>query len=263
MSLDFLKHTREFQNLVATLEEGRKGVRISGLVPAAKPYFLSLLRQVIRKPIVLIRPAEADLSGFAQECRTHFSLLGSDEEPGVLPPLSESLDPEIPPSLEAVSSRMFFLRRLLKEMPSVCVTNLLGISRALPHPRFLPELFLEFESGESLGRDRLIRRLSAFGYTRQDLVNSPGEFAARGGIVDVFSPWETHPSRVEFSADRVASVREFHPSTQRSFRKILRLTIPSLREHPFEDEPPGNDAGEECVPFDTLCGEALLVAEEF
>ena len=66
----------------------------------------------------------------------------------------------------------------------------------------------------------------------EDLINSHGEYAWRGGIVDVFSPWQPFPFRIEFSGDEVVSLREFDPSSQRSRRKIGSILLPSLREYP-------------------------------
>ena len=97
-------------------------------------------------------------------------------------------------------------------------------------------LFLSLEVGGEADHDELLETLARYGYTREDLIASPGEYAWRGGIVDVFSPWEANPFRIEFDGSRVASLREFDISNQRSLKRIERLTIPGLREFPATPE---------------------------
>ncbi len=127
---------------------------------------------------------------------------------------------------------MLFIYDLLHQPPSLILTNLLGLLWPFPRIKNTKQVFLELGEGETFERDELLRVIDASGYTHEDLVNSAGEYAWRGGIVDVFSPWETFPFRIEFSGDEIASLRHFDPSTQRSVRKVDHLLIPSLREFP-------------------------------
>ncbi len=263
--MDFLKHTEEFKRLLDALRDGKKGLRVSGLIPAAQPYFVSILAQELEKPIILIRPASSSLSRLKEDCRFFLSQLGSHKRSVLLPPLFESPYQEISPSLETVSSRMRFFYELLKGPPSLLLTNLLGLLLPLPSPGNLPRFFIELEPGTRMGRDKLVQKLAEFGYTREDLVNSHGEFAYRGGIVDVFSPWEMDPFRLEFSGDEVVSLREFQSSDQRSIRKIDRLLIPSLKEFPgdFLSFSQGLLPSDRFVSFDQYYRDALIIVEDF
>lgn len=87
---------------------------------------------------------------------------------------------------------------------------------------------LDFALGEELGRDRLIDWLAHRGYERNDLVWTPGQFVARGSIVDVFSPSDSFPIRIEFFDDEIESIRFFLPETQKSLRTMSRCSIQSL-----------------------------------
>jgi transcription-repair coupling factor (superfamily II helicase) len=232
MSLDFLKHTEEFKRFLKALRADNKGLNISGLIPAAKPYFLAVLAQEWTRPILFIQSTTSPLSRLEDESRFFLDQMGIEKKSVALPPLIESPYQDISPSLEAVSSRMRFLYELLQGTPSLVLANLLSFLLPLPHPEDLSKLFLELTLGNLIGRDNLVQQLAEFGYTREDLVNSHGEYAYRGGIVDVFSPWEMFPFRLEFSVDEIVSLREFQSSDQRSIRKIDRLVIPSLKEYP-------------------------------
>ncbi|MGH9678072.1 MAG: hypothetical protein ACRD36_13290, partial [Candidatus Acidiferrum sp.] len=90
--------------------------------------------------------------------------------------------------------------------------------------------------GRTLAKDvevpheELIAHLAGTGYTRTEMVELPGQFAVRGGIVDVFSPEAPRPVRVELLGDTVESVREFDPRTQRSIAPVQRTTLLPLTE---------------------------------
>ena len=87
-------------------------------------------------------------------------------------------------------------------------------------------------------------------YTRVDLVERRGEFAVRGGIVDVFPPTEEHPLRVEFWGDDVEEIRSFAVADQRTIEKAERLWAPPCRELLLTDDgaAPGGRAGREQHP---------------
>jgi len=89
---------------------------------------------------------------------------------------------------------------------------------------------VELTRGDEMALDDVVRRLSDAAYTRVDLVEKRGEFAVRGGIVDVFPPTEEHPLRVEFWGDEVEEIRSFSVADQRTLDKVERLWAPPCRE---------------------------------
>ena len=232
MSLDFLLRTAEFTDLARAIATPERPLSVHGVIEPAKPYLLSCLAKTTGRPIVFIRPESAPLLQTEQACRFFLPRLASEAGLFTLPPLSENPYFEVAPSLDAVSSRMKLLRRLLVSPPAVIVTSLGGLLKPVPAPDELSRLFLSFEVGGEADHDALLETLARFGYTHEDLIASPGEYAWRGGIVDVFSPWEANPFRIEFDGSRIASLREFDISTQRSSKRLERLTVPGLREFP-------------------------------
>ena len=89
---------------------------------------------------------------------------------------------------------------------------------------------VELALGDTLPLDDLVRRLADAAYTRVDLVEKRGEFAVRGGLVDVFPPTEEHPLRVELWGDDVEEIRWFSVADQRTLEKAERLWAPPCRE---------------------------------
>ncbi len=230
MSLDFLFRTDEFGALVRAVASGDRPLSVHGVIEPAKAYVLACLARTTGRPIVFIRAESAPLAPVEQECRFFLSRLAPDAGLASLPPLADNPYFEVPPALDTVSSRMKLFHRLLATPPSVIVTNLGGLLKPVPVPEDLAGLFLSLEVGAEADHDALLETLARYGYTKEDLIASPGEYAWRGGIVDIFSPWEINPFRVEFDGSRVVSLREFDISSQRSLKKIERLTIPGLRE---------------------------------
>ncbi|MBS2537402.1 transcription-repair coupling factor [Catenulispora sp. NF23] len=92
-------------------------------------------------------------------------------------------------------------------------------------------------TGDELELDDLVNRLAAAAYTRTDLVDKRGEFAVRGGIVDVFPPTEEHPLRLEFWGDQIEEIRYFKVADQRSLEVAEHgLWAPPCRELLLTDE---------------------------
>ena len=259
MSLDFVRETAEFKELVRLIAgfpdiaEGRPRLSLSGLTDAAVPYLFAQLALAGPKKVVFVRPSSRPLSDFEDQARFFIQKLGSTKIVRSLPALSENPFQGAPPSLDAVASRMRYFFDLQNRPPILTVTNLFGLLRPFPGPERLAALFLRLNKNSVYDRDGLIETLASFGYVREDLISFRGEYAFRGGIVDVFSPWQTNPVRLEFGGDRIVSIREFDPSNQRAVRQIDNALVPSLAEAP------AGAAASLSVPFSHYLSDAVFI----
>jgi transcription-repair coupling factor (superfamily II helicase) len=95
---------------------------------------------------------------------------------------------------------------------------------------------VELHTGATADLDGVVRRLSDIAYARTDLVTKRGEFAVRGGILDVFPPTEEHPLRVEFWGDEIEEIRSFAVADQRTLESVDRLWAPPCRELLLTDD---------------------------
>ncbi|WP_370247308.1 transcription-repair coupling factor [Nocardioides sp.] len=95
---------------------------------------------------------------------------------------------------------------------------------------------VELHPGDAIGLDELVQGLVDAAYSRVDLVEKRGEFAVRGGIVDVFPPTEEHPLRVELFGDDVEQIRSFSVADQRTIDEVPRLWAPPCRELLLTDD---------------------------
>ncbi|MEU7929064.1 transcription-repair coupling factor [Micromonospora sp. NPDC049107] len=89
---------------------------------------------------------------------------------------------------------------------------------------------VQLAAGEEADLEVVARRLTDMAYARVDLVTKRGEFAVRGGILDVFPPTDEHPSRVEFWGDEVEEIRTFAVADQRTIEQVPLLWAPPCRE---------------------------------
>ncbi|MGN6250539.1 MAG: transcription-repair coupling factor [Marmoricola sp.] len=95
---------------------------------------------------------------------------------------------------------------------------------------------VELHPGQEVALEDVVARLAGAAYSRVDLVEKRGEFAVRGGIVDVFPPTEEHPLRVEFFGDEVDEIRTFAVADQRTLEVADRMWAPPCRELLLTDE---------------------------
>lgn len=154
-------------------------------------------------------------------------------------PAWETLPHErLSPRSDTVGRRLAVLRRLVHGDPSPLQVVVAPVRSLLqPQVKGLADLApVAVSTGDERALDDLVRDLAGAAYTRVDLVERRGEFAVRGGIVDVFPPTEEHPLRVEFWGDTVEEIRHFAVADQRSLDPVPSLWAPPCREMLLTDD---------------------------
>ncbi len=101
---------------------------------------------------------------------------------------------------------------------------------------FYADLAKVVRRGEMIDAERLVEHLRIVGYNQVDVVEMPGEFAHRGGLLDVYPPESDRPVRIEFFGDEIESIRKFDPDTQRSAAVTDEVVLLPLTETPVEEE---------------------------
>ncbi len=124
------------------------------------------------------------------------------------------------PHVGLIAHRMTTLHRLLINPPTVLVTSVAAaMHRVIPRSTF-EQATIHFETAAAFERESLVTDLLRLGYRQVSVVEIPGEFSIRGGIVDIFSTAYLNPVRIEFLGDQVESIRLFDASTQTSIEKL-------------------------------------------
>ncbi|MGN6339843.1 MAG: transcription-repair coupling factor [Ginsengibacter sp.] len=107
----------------------------------------------------------------------------------------------------------------------VLITYSEALSEKVVLSKSLSENIISFRQGESIKIDELLARFVDYGFSRADFVYEPGQFAVRGGILDIYSYGNEKPYRIELFGDEIDSVRLFDPETQLSERKLKEVNI--------------------------------------
>jgi transcription-repair coupling factor (superfamily II helicase) len=132
---------------------------------------------------------------------------------------------------QTASERIGVLYQLMTaSAPFVAVTTVSALLQRLLPRQELSRYAELLQEGEEIDRERLITKLIAGGYLRAAIVEEPGDYSVRGGIVDVFSPLYADPLRIEFFGDRVESLRFFSAADQRRLSSSSEAVLLPARE---------------------------------
>ncbi|HEY9177994.1 MAG TPA: transcription-repair coupling factor [Flavipsychrobacter sp.] len=116
----------------------------------------------------------------------------------------------------------------------VLVTYPEALFEKVVNPNTLSGNMISIKVGENLAIDELLQGFVKLGFRKEDFVYEPGQFAMRGGILDIYSFGNEHPYRIELFGNEVDSIRLFNPETQLSERKLLQVSIIPNVETRFE-----------------------------
>ncbi|HHX32732.1 MAG TPA: transcription-repair coupling factor [Mollicutes bacterium] len=111
----------------------------------------------------------------------------------------------------------------------IVVTNLTGFLKHLPKKESIKDIVLKV--GQDINRDKLIEKLDSYGYYRESLVTSTGEYSVRGFIIDIFPLKFNSPVRIELFGDTIESIREFNYDTQLSINDLKEISITPYKEN--------------------------------
>ncbi len=213
-----------------TLEIRR--ISLKGLTPAAAAYLLARLFHRLRRPFLLVTPEAQTQQTFLKDLGFFLEDPGAGRPNGWPPRLLDFPAREILPfkvldfDAEVSCARIgaAYLALTHRE-PFLAVAPAAALRQKLPPADRLKKAMVYVLPGKELDRGEFLKTLLTWGYERRPLVEAPGEFSVRGGIVDLFPPLLPRPVRLEFWGDEVESLRLFDPATQRSRGTLEDLVV--------------------------------------
>jgi transcription-repair coupling factor (superfamily II helicase) len=222
-----LARTPKFQRLL------NESLDVTGLAVEARALVLATLQDQSRKRVAIIVPGDAALDDFEAALR----LFHRDPRCVSIYP-SPSLSPyqEISPSLGVVREEIRAFGRLAAAELDVLIVPARTLFTRLPPPDVFASRIIQMQRGVDIDPRVMMQMLVENGFVRTDLVGEAGEFAFRGGILDVFPPNENQPLRVELFGDTIESLRRFQVETQRSDEAIDVATILPMTQFPMTKE---------------------------
>lgn len=242
--LDILNTSKVYNQIISSAQQG--SVFVNGMTAEIRRHFACSMAKFLHKPFVFVVQNEnvvadtlSDMKFFCGEDVVYFP-----EENTRLSLGTKSKDIYI--------ERAKIFESLLKGKTPNLVINYGVLLSCFERLSDIRKKVMGFQIGKSYDIEKVAEQLTAAGFERADIVEGVGQFAIRGGILDVFSPTSEFPVRIEFFDDEADSIRLFDPVTQRTIEQREAADIFPVK----------NDSGEDASFFDYLAENYLVFLEE-
>ncbi len=220
------------ESAVDAVRRGVRETRIGGLAGPAIALVAAHVAATLQRPVVLLTTTNERADALGEAAGYFLRVLGrrTAEATQVLPALDVTPWDLRAPHAEIAEERAATFWRMATGQAVVVVAPVgAALVRCAP-ARTYRELARTVVDDEELPLETLVEFLRRAGYQREQTVAMPGQYAVRGGIVDVYPPEGSYPVRIELLGDTVESLREFNPETQRSVQPVERVTLLPLVE---------------------------------
>jgi transcription-repair coupling factor (superfamily II helicase) len=214
------------------LRRNAQEVRLVGFTDSAKTSLVPLVFNELGRPAILIVESNQRAEALLEPLRWFYrAVTGKPGHRVVHFPAHDVLPYEKrSPHAEISEDRAVALWRFATGEADLLMAPVQAALWRLREPAFYSGLARTIARDESIAHEELIGFLEGAGYERHTTCEMPGQYAVRGGIVDVFSPETPQPVRIDLLGDNIESIRAFDPNTQRSTNPVERATLLPLTE---------------------------------
>src|SRR5579863_6710602 len=233
-----LEQSSSFDRVRRHLSLGVGRRRVSGLTNTARSLYLPLLARAAKHPVIVVVADNKAAEALEPMLRAGCELTGAMDPARVVRLPAHDVLPfeNLSPHPDVQEQRAAALYKLATGAVSILIAPVESAALRLFHRDYYASLAVTIRRGEELDVEVLTGHLASVGYTQMDLVEMPGQFTRRGGILDVYSPEADRPIRIEFFGDEIETIRKFDPETQRSQSgldetQLLPLTETPVTEH--------------------------------
>ena len=210
---------------------------MSGLTATARAVYLPLMARAARQPVIVVVADNKAAEALEPLLRAGCELTGAvDPAQVVRLPAHDVLPFEnLSPHPDVQEQRATALWKLATGAVSILIAPVEAAALRLFDRDYYAGLAVTLRRGEEVDVEVLTSHLASVGYTQMDLVEMPGQFTRRGGILDIYSPESDRPVRIEFFGDEIESIRKFDPETQRSQSGLDEAQLLPLTETPVTE----------------------------
>jgi transcription-repair coupling factor (superfamily II helicase) len=225
--LQLVSDCEQFTRVSKGIEKGTHAVQVEGLTAAAKGAFIGALQERHNLPILVITYNYEQ----AERLYEDMSALGIGNAGLILvPPADSMIYQEANSDSDVTGGRLAALTRLQNGTARIVIAPLAAVLQRTVPPETLSRYGMRIEKSAELDIDDCLTRLVELGYERTSMVERPGEFSRRGGIIDVFPSTEEYPIRIDLFGDEIDSICNFDVETQRSAGERKSVDIAPARE---------------------------------
>ncbi len=217
------------ETLIDKISQRKQAIECTGLEESAKAYLISRVYQKHKGPIFLLAPSQK----YAERLLEDLRFFAGNDESGLLyfPPYNILPFKFLSYHSETAARRIRTLYQLIEgDLPSIVVTTVEALLQKIIPRKEITDFAELVMVDEEIERDDLIEKMIFGGYEQTAIVEEPGDFSIRGGIMDIFSPMHPDPLRIEFFGDTVDSIRSFSAASQRKIKNLREAVILPARE---------------------------------
>ncbi len=210
------------------MQQAQWPVRFSHVIQPAQPFLAAVIAQTLhRRPLDNRRTTIWILCPNVHSQEVFYeSLLNWQSDAQFLPEAELAGIENVLPDPEIAAERLALFLEIQRDTGAcIIVATRTGLDQAGPKPGTLESAIVQLQRGATAKMEELFERLTASGYERIAQVTTRGQFAVRGGIVDIYSWQAPLPLRLEFFGDEIESLREFDIDTQTSVRDLRSVEI--------------------------------------
>jgi transcription-repair coupling factor (superfamily II helicase) len=232
-----LEHVPGFERVRRHLGLGAGRRRVSGLTSTARALYLPLIAQAAKQLAVVIVADNKAAETLEPLLKAGCELTGAVDPARVVRfPAHDVLPFEnLSPHPDVQEQRAAALWKLSTGAVDILIAPVEAAALKLFELEYYAALAVTLKRGEEVDLEALTAHLASVGYTEMDLVEMPGQFTRRGGILDVYSPETDRPVRIEFFGDEIDTIRKFDPETQRSQSALDEAPLLPLTESPVTE----------------------------
>jgi transcription-repair coupling factor (superfamily II helicase) len=232
-----LEHSSGFERVRRHLSLGTGRCCVSGLTATARSLYLPLMARAAKQPVIVIVSDNKAAETLEPTLKAGCELTGAIDPVEVVRfPAHDVLPFEnLSPHPDVQEQRAAALWKLATGAVSILIAPVESAAMRLFGRGYYAGLAVTLKRGEEVDVEVLTGHLAAVGYTQMDLVEMPGQFTRRGGILDVYSPDADRPVRIEFFGDEIETIRKFDPETQRSQSALDETQLLPLTETPVTE----------------------------
>jgi len=233
-----LEHSPGFERVRRHLSLGAGRKRVSGLTQSARSVYIPLFARAARQPVIVVVADNKAAEALESMLRAGCDLTGAVDPATVVRfPAHDVLPFEnLSPHPDVQEQRAAALWKLATGAVSILIAPVEAAAMKLFDRDYYAGLAVTIKRGEEVDIEALTGHLASVGYTQLDLVEMPGQFTRRGGILDVYSPESDRPVRIEFFGDEIETIRKFDPETQRSQSGLDETQLLPLTETPVTEK---------------------------
>ncbi|HEV3041849.1 MAG TPA: transcription-repair coupling factor [Candidatus Angelobacter sp.] len=213
-------------------------IRLSGLVPTAKALIIPFLQRTAGRPLIVVTPTHQAAEMLFPLVQAFCELTGACDPAAVvhLPAYDVLPFENMSPHPEIQEERATALWKIAAGTASIVIAPMESTAMRLRSAEHYAGLARVVRRADSLDIEELVQHLNTVGYSAVDVVEMPGQYAVRGGLLDAYPPEADRPLRIELFGDEVESIRKFDPGTQRSAAPVDEIFLLPLAETPIREE---------------------------